>query len=122
MGVAVINEDTCLSFSGHALRGVLPRLPLIDEAITIDYRPAVTTSTRCSRAQVPMGARVAACASSAAGERPRARHCGGAHRRSKEPTWPAATALACEDTRRRGVRRPRPKGRNKMGTDSTHLR
>ena len=39
MGVAVINEDTCLSFQGMRCEVCYRACPLIDEAITIDYRP-----------------------------------------------------------------------------------
>lgn len=38
-GVAVINEDTCLSFQGMRCEVCYRACPLIDEAITIDYRP-----------------------------------------------------------------------------------
>lgn len=67
MGVAVINEDTCLSFQGMRCEVCYRACLLIDEAITIDYRRArATTSTRCSRPRwCRMCARGAACASSA---------------------------------------------------------
>ena len=39
MGVAVINEDTCLSFQGMRCEVCYRACPLIDEAIRIDYRP-----------------------------------------------------------------------------------
>lgn len=38
-GVAVINEDTCLSFQGMRCEVCYRACPLIDEAIRIDYRP-----------------------------------------------------------------------------------
>ena len=38
MGVAVIDEDTCLSFQGMRCEVCYRACPLIDEAITIDYR------------------------------------------------------------------------------------
>ncbi|MBQ9955687.1 MAG: 4Fe-4S binding protein [Eggerthellaceae bacterium] len=38
MGVAVIDEDTCLSFQGMRCEVCYRVCPLIDEAITIDYR------------------------------------------------------------------------------------
>ena len=38
MGVAVINEDTCLSFQGMRCEVCYRVCPLIDKAITIDYR------------------------------------------------------------------------------------
>lgn len=39
MGVAVINEDTCLSYQGMRCEVCYRACPLIDEAIVIDYRP-----------------------------------------------------------------------------------
>ena len=38
MGVAVIDEETCLSFKGMRCEVCYRACPLIDEAITIDYR------------------------------------------------------------------------------------
>ncbi|MBR3689890.1 MAG: 4Fe-4S dicluster domain-containing protein [Eggerthellaceae bacterium] len=38
MGTAVINEETCLSFMGMRCEVCYRACPLIDEAITIDYR------------------------------------------------------------------------------------
>ena len=38
MGVAVINEDTCLSFQGMRCEVCYRACPLIDQAISIDYR------------------------------------------------------------------------------------
>lgn len=39
MGVAHVNEDTCLSFKGMRCEVCYRACPLIDEAIVIDYRP-----------------------------------------------------------------------------------
>lgn len=38
MGTAVIDEDTCIAFKGNRCEVCYRECPLIDEAITIDYR------------------------------------------------------------------------------------
>ncbi len=86
MGVAVINEDTCLSFQGMRCEVCYRACPLIDEAIT--HRLPAPRGRRH-----PRGVRAAGGArwvpglrpvrAALPGERPRARHCGGAHRRRR---------------------------------------
>lgn len=86
MGVAVINEDTCLSFQGMRCEVCYRACPLIDEAIRIDYRPREGDAIHAVFAPQVIDEDCAGCGlcePALPGERPGAGHCGGAHGRRR---------------------------------------